>query len=120
MRPKDIDIEITDISNGFRAYSQKFVEHLLLLDLSDAPSYAFNAAVAFESEGFVVHEFPMSYIGGKSGMTFVELVKAWEWRSNYKKSRPPIEPTLEEVVAFLRLQYGKDNVDDYCRRRRDG
>lgn len=118
MKPRDIDIKVVDISNGFRAYSQRFVDHLLSVkQLAEAPSYAFNAAVAFESEDFSVENFPMTYRGGKSGMTFGELWRAWKWRSGYQKQKPPVEMTHDDVVAFLRLHYGRDTVDDFCRKR---
>lgn len=116
MKP-DVNIKITDISNGFRAYSRKFRDHLLSRKrLADAPSYAFNAAVAFETEDWSVQEFPMTYIGGKSGMTAKELLKAWDWRSHYVVERPVPEATLEDVVAYLRLQ-NKHAFDEFIRRR---
>ncbi|OQB68107.1 MAG: Undecaprenyl-phosphate mannosyltransferase [Deltaproteobacteria bacterium ADurb.Bin135] len=112
MMPNGVKTEIVDISNGFRAYSIEFVKYILSLkDMDKIPSYTFNSIVAFYSDGWKVQQFPMTYIGGKSGLTPYELFKAWTFRVNYKIQRPvviepPIEPTLEDVVAFLRLHHG--------------
>ncbi len=113
MMPNGVKTEIVDISNGFRAYSRRFVEHVLSLPgVDNIPSYTFNSILAFNAGAFVVKQFPMTYIGGKSGLTTWELLKAWTYRVNYKLPEPPkppepvIEPTLEEVVAFLRLHHG--------------
>jgi len=73
MMPKGVSTEIVDISNGFRAYSRSFIEYVLSLkDMDKVPSYTFNSIVAFYSNGWKVQQFPMTYVGGKSGLN------AWE------------------------------------------
>ena len=116
MKP-DVNIKITDISNGFRAYSRKFRDHLLTRKkLPEAPSYAFNAAVAFETEDWSVQEFPMTYKGGRSGMTASELLKAWNWRSSYEVEKEIPEATFEDLVAYVRMN-NPHAFDAFIRRR---
>lgn len=121
MMPQGVTTEIVDISNGFRAYSRRFVEHVLSLEMEEVPSYTFNSILAFNCGGFAVQQFPMSYIGGKSGLTLWELFKAWSYRVSYKipeKSKAPIEPiepTLEDVAAYLRMHHGPQ-FEMFCRR----
>lgn len=85
MVPKGVKPPITDISNGFRAYSRAFVERLLKVsDIASPPSYTWNSIVAFYMEGWNVVEFPMHYVGGKSGLNAWELLKAWSYRVRYR------------------------------------
>lgn len=113
MMPQGVKTEIVDISNGFRAYSKRFVEYILNLKGMDrVPSYTFNSIVAFYTNGWKVVQFPMTYIGGKSGLTAWELLKAWAFRVSYKmqtpspEPEPEVEPNLEDVVAFLKNFHG--------------
>lgn len=75
---------IADPSNGFRAYKKQVVlDYLKQWEYQDVPSYAFNFALAMSAyKGARIQEFPMSYVGGKTGMTKKELFKAgvWIWR----------------------------------------
>lgn len=117
MMPNGVKTEIVDISNGFRAYSAKFVRYILSLkDMDKIPSYTFNSIVAFYSDGWKVQEFPMTYIGGKSGLTAWELYKAWSFRVSYQMQRPPVkepffEATHQDVVAFLKMHHGNGFVE---------
>jgi glycosyltransferase involved in cell wall biosynthesis len=120
MKPEGAKTEIVDISNGFRAYSRRFVERILAIkDVENIPSYTFNSIVAFYSDGYDVVQFPMSYIGGKSGLTLLELMKAWTFRATYEMEKPPLPPvyaTTEDIQAYLRLMYGPQ-FDEFVRRR---
>lgn len=120
MKPEGAKTEIVDISNGFRAYSRRFVERILKIkDVEKIPSYTFNSIVAFYSDGYDVIQFPMTYIGGKSGLTMWELFKAWTFRATYEMEKPelpPVQATLEDIQAYIRLQYGPQ-FDVFVRRR---
>lgn len=125
MIPLGASTDIVDISNGFRAYSREFVEYLMTIEgLDKVPSYTFNSIVAFYSNGWKVEQFPMSYIGGKTGLTIKELLKAWFFRVNYKmqiaeKTPAYFDPTEADVVAFLKMQFGDEFVNFCNRRKRD-
>ncbi len=120
MIPHGAKTEIVDISNGFRAYSRRFVERILAIKgVENIPSYTFNSIVAFYSDGWDVVQFPMSYIGGKSGLTPWELWKAWTFRATYQMEVPPLPPvqaTTEDIQAYLRLMYGPQ-FEEFVRRR---
>jgi dolichol-phosphate mannosyltransferase len=120
MKPEGAKTEIVDISNGFRAYSRRFVERILALkDVENIPSYTFNSIVAFYSDGYDVAQFPMSYIGGKSGLTLWELFRAWTFRATYEMEKPPLPPvqaTVEDIQAFLRRHHGPQ-FEAFVRRR---
>jgi glycosyltransferase involved in cell wall biosynthesis len=117
MKPHGVKTEIIDISNGFRAYSRKFVEYILSLPkMDEIPSYTFNSILAFYAGEWSVVQFPMSYIGGKSGLNTMELLKAWNFRSGYTMQKPPLdlaEVTLDDVVSFLKLYYGS-SFTNHC------
>lgn len=122
MIPVGGSTKVKDLSNGFRAYSKRFVQKVLSIKgIEEVPSYNFNSIVAFYAEGYKVYNFPMTYVAGKSGLTFKELVKSYNYRLSYNMQYDisediGITASLDDVVAFLKMHYSDEFVRFVIRR----